>query len=147
MSWHANGKRPGTWKAGKLASLLQQRPAAFAVASKVGQQFPASPEGQLMRAIFRTSVDDLFNDHHRASACRHLQGRIFEAEICGIDADWIRKQFRDAGISLDESPAAPCQQPGSPLFPLPAGASPASDMTRGGASSVLTTSEPESSSA
>jgi hypothetical protein len=83
-------------------SILQQRPAAMAVARKIGYQFPRVPEGALMRAIFQQTVVDLFLRSYRHKACRHLQGRIYEAEVCGIDAEWIRRQFAQAGVSLDE---------------------------------------------
>lgn len=55
-----------------------------------------------MRSVFHLSVTDLFLRNQRGSACWHLQGRIFEAEICGIDSDWIRKLFREAGVSIEE---------------------------------------------
>lgn len=85
-----------------LGDLLPQRAKALAVARKVGYQFPATPEGNLMRSVFHLSVTDLFLRNQRGSACWHLQGRIFEAEICGIDSDWIRKLFREAGVSIEE---------------------------------------------
>lgn len=83
-------------------SILQQRPAALAVARKVGYQFPITPEAALYRAVFQQSVVDLFLRSFRRGACLHLQGSIYEAEICGIDSEWIRYQFEQAGVSLDE---------------------------------------------
>ena len=86
----------------KVDGIADQRAAAMAVAKKVGYQFPKTPEGALMRAIFQQSVVDLFLRTFRTGACLHLKGRIFEAEMCGIDAEWIRFQFHRAGVSLDE---------------------------------------------
>tara|TARA_R110000772_G_scaffold58539_1_gene132494 strand:+ start:21415 stop:21711 length:297 start_codon:yes stop_codon:yes gene_type:complete len=91
-----------TRASGAAAAFLSQRPTAIAIAKKVGHQFPNTPEGKLMRSIFHLSVVDLFVNSQRRSACRHLQGRIFEAEICGIDSDWIRHLFRTAGVSIEE---------------------------------------------
>lgn len=85
-----------------VSDFLPERDAALAVATKVGFQFPDTAEGRLMRSVFVTSVNDLFLKDHRRSACQHLQGRIFEAEVCGIDADWIRKQLRDAGVTIED---------------------------------------------
>lgn len=86
----------------KVHSIIHQRPVALAVARKVGHQFPRTPEGALFHGIFRQALLDLFTPAHRYSACRHLQGRIYEAELCGIDSDWIRLQLKRAGISLED---------------------------------------------
>lgn len=77
------------------------RTAALTASARIEQQFPSTPEGQLMRAVLKTSVSDLFDSDHSADARRHLQGPIAEAKILGIDPEWIRQQLRDAGVDLE----------------------------------------------
>lgn len=95
-------RQPSHRLTSNVSQYLPEREAALAVAEKVGFQFPDSPQGQLMKSVFQTTVSDLFLNAHRRSACLHLQGRIFEAEVCGIDAEWIRKQLREAGVTIEE---------------------------------------------
>ena len=85
-----------------MHSVIHQRPVALAVARKVGHQFPPTPEGKLFLNILRQAMLDLFLPDHRYSACKHLRGWIYEAEICGVNSDWIRLQLKRAGISLEE---------------------------------------------
>ncbi len=85
-----------------VAELLHERERAQAVATKVGYQFPKTPEGKLMRHIFVQSVTDLYLWAHRRSAVLHLQGWMFEAEVCGINSEWIRYQFRQANVNIED---------------------------------------------
>ena len=80
---------------------ISQKPTALAVAKKVGYEFPNSAEGRLMKGIFHQAVVDLFIESQRTSAARHLQGWIYEAEMCGINSDWIRRLFETANVSLE----------------------------------------------
>ena len=82
------------------------RQKAMAVASKIGHQFPATPEGKLMHAVVKQAIADLFDVSDqsvfvRRKAADYLLGDIYSAEICGVDSSWIRGQLKKAGVDLE----------------------------------------------
>jgi len=71
---------------------------ACVVARKLSYQFPDCREGRLMAAVLTQAILDLFDEREMNSAINHLKGRIWEAEVCGVSADWIRSQLNKAGV-------------------------------------------------
>ena len=57
-------------------------------------EFPQSPEGQLMASIIGKCVEDIYYPERRYSevntAIHYLNGDMYHAEMCGVDPDWIR---------------------------------------------------------
>ena len=94
--WKRKGDRDRQFK-----ECLPQRPVALAVAKKVGYQFPASPEGKLMRGVFVMAVGDLFACKQRRSAALFLTSEMPSLLLCGVDPEWARNQLLKAGVSLD----------------------------------------------
>lgn len=77
------------------------RPIAMAVAKKIRNQFPATPEGRLAFAVVHKAIEDLFHPKHRIGASRFLRGSMGWAEIAGVDPEWVRLQLRRAGVSIN----------------------------------------------
>ena len=71
---------------------------AKAALRKICFQFPETPEGRLMFAIFEQTIMDLFIREHNNSAMVHLYGNIPEASLCGVDPGWIRSVLIKMGV-------------------------------------------------
>ena len=63
------------------------------VMAKIAHQFPKNKEGRLHLAIIAQAAKDLTHHLHGDSAAEYLSGYIPHAEICGVDSNWIHKQF------------------------------------------------------
>jgi len=76
-----------------------------AAMSKIAQQFPKTSDGMLNLAVVAQAARDLAlppgekgcPSPHAASALVYLSGFIPHAEICGVDSNWIQRQFRHVG--------------------------------------------------
>ena len=77
------------------------RDLANAVCKKISYQFPTCPEGKLMFAILEQSILDLYDIGERRTALSHLSGNIPEAQICDVDADWIKRLIKQSGLIID----------------------------------------------
>jgi len=74
-----------------------------AVIKKIGHQFGTSPEQQLMFAVVAQAIGDIIDHPDKRSvahsdALLYLSGNIPHAEICGVNADWIRRVLRSADL-------------------------------------------------
>jgi len=62
-----------------------------AVINKIGYQFPSTPEGRLQFAVVATAIRDatLPRSKYKDEAARYLRGHMPQAEICGVESEWI----------------------------------------------------------
>jgi len=62
-----------------------------AVINKIGYQFPSTPEGRLQFAVVATAIRDatLPGSKCKDEATRYLRGHMPQAEICGVESEWI----------------------------------------------------------
>lgn len=84
------------------------------VAAKIRPQFPDTNEGDFLYAVVHQALKDAWavpnaNDRRtvlfhiaqdRGSAIRYLKGSIPHAEICDVDADWIRWLLKKVELTL-----------------------------------------------
>lgn len=71
-----------------------------AAIKKIGFAFGDSPEEKLFFKIVAHAIHDLRSSEHHRSAKNYLRGDIVHAQACGVDADWIRRVLKDAGVKL-----------------------------------------------
>ncbi len=67
---------------------------------KIHFQFPASSHGKLMYSVIFQAIRDLtdISELNRESARLFLKGDMPQAEICGVDAGWIRGVLNKCGV-------------------------------------------------
>jgi len=81
-------------------------PHISAIVTKASRQIPPnSPEANLMFAVFETAARDLvalqrtsYETLSARSARKYINGDMTHLQSIGIDPDWIRSLFKQAGI-------------------------------------------------
>ena len=73
---------------------------AGAALRKIRPQFGTTPEHRLCFAILEQAVNDLPTMHGSAylSARRYLADKIYHAEICGVNSEWLRNVLIKTGV-------------------------------------------------
>ncbi|MDH5188844.1 MAG: hypothetical protein OEW37_07805 [Rhodospirillaceae bacterium] len=82
----------------------------------VANAFPDTPEGVLYFAVISQCVKDGIQPEYknfrgakhknsvaaywRRSALRYLRGPMFHAEMCGVEADYIRRLLKKGGFDV-----------------------------------------------
>lgn len=72
-------------------------------AARVYMEFPDSPQGRLMGEVVRLAITDMQGGSYmsRRSAVEYLRGRMVHAELCDVDAAWIRRMIKKySGIDV-----------------------------------------------
>ena len=76
----------------------------LAAIAKISPHFIDTPEGNLNKAVVVQAIKDLRDKSHsiRSSAAYYLSKDMYNAEICNVSSEWIRRVIQDVGINLDE---------------------------------------------
>ena len=82
---------------------ITQRHRVFACCRKIAMQFGESPEERLFCSIVQQAIRDAFlpsSEVSKREVLRYIRYDLWNAEACGIDANWVRKTIVDAGLPL-----------------------------------------------
>ena len=71
-----------------------------AACKKIRHQFPKSPEGMLMFAVIATAIRDASGKTGIGSkqAISFLSGDMPQAELCGVNSEWITEILIKMGL-------------------------------------------------
>ncbi|PHQ82909.1 MAG: hypothetical protein COB69_00225 [Phycisphaera sp.] len=67
------------------------------IVAKVSKQIPSKPDAKLMFSVFKIAAMDLSPVTH-GDAAAYMRSNMPHLELMGIDAEWIRRLFKDEGV-------------------------------------------------
>jgi len=86
----------------RCANFASIKSNALLAGRKIRSVFPETPYGKLFRAVVEQAMLDCNSneDGARSMARHYLCGRMPHAELCGVDADYVRRIMRATGVDL-----------------------------------------------